>query len=43
MVLDIRGKATSISWYEIWEAVLAVASMCVRALGKGGKAINIGE
>lgn len=43
MVLDIRGKATCISWYEIWEAELAVVSMCVHALGKGGKAINIGE
>ena len=43
MVLDIRGKATRISWYKIWEAVLTVVSMCVRALGKGGNAINIGE
>ncbi|KAL2055283.1 hypothetical protein ABVK25_004621 [Lepraria finkii] len=42
MVLDIRGKATRISWYKIWEAVLTVVSMCVRALGKGGNAINIG-
>lgn len=31
MVLDIRGKATCISWYEIWEAVLAVVSnVCSR-------------
>lgn len=43
VVIDIKGKASTTSWYEIWEATLTVASMCVRGLGKGGKAINIGK
>jgi hypothetical protein len=43
VVIDIKGKASTISWYEIWEETLAVVSMCVRGLGKGGKAISIGK
>ena len=43
VVIDIKGKASTTSWYEIWEATLIVASMCIRGLGKGGKAINIGK
>lgn len=40
--IDIEGPATLATWYELWEAVTAVASMCVRQKGKGGKAKNLG-
>ena len=39
--IGIQGKATTTSWYEIWEAVMAIVAMCVRA-DKGGKAYRIG-
>ena len=41
--VDISGKSTSASWYEIWEAMSALTSMCVRAHGKGGKAFGLGK
>ncbi|CAD6589690.1 MAG: hypothetical protein ASARMPRED_004173 [Alectoria sarmentosa] len=40
--IDIDGPATITSWYEIWEAVTAVANMCTRQKGKGGKAKGLG-
>ena len=40
--IGIQGKATTTSWYEIWEAVIAIVAMCVRA-EKGGKAYRIGQ
>lgn len=41
--IDISGKSTSATWYEIWEAMTALAAMCVRAQSKGGKAFGLGE
>ena len=41
--VKITGKSTSATWYEIWEAVCAVAAMCVRAKDKGGKGFGMGE
>lgn len=43
VLVDIKGKSTSVAWYEIWEAVIAVATMCVRAAGKGGKYHGLGK
>ncbi|KAL9069082.1 MAG: hypothetical protein Q9161_005729 [Pseudevernia consocians] len=40
--IDIEGAATISSWYELWEAVTAIASMCTRQKGKGGKAKELG-
>ena len=40
--IDIDGRQTVSSWYEIWEAVSAVAMMCTRQKKKGGKAKGIG-
>ena len=39
--IGIQGRATTTSWYEIWEAVMAIVAICVRAK-KGGKAYRIG-
>ena len=41
--IDMWGSATRVAWYEIWEAVLAIATVCVRAAGKGGKAFRLGQ
>ena len=42
--IDITpGTATVSSWYEIWEATTAVATMCTRRKDKGGKARGLGE
>ena len=40
--IDIDGPATIASWYEVWEVVTVIASMCTRAKNKGGKAKNLG-
>ncbi len=42
IVVDFDGRSTPSSWYEIWESVNAIAYMCVRPHGKGGKATGIG-
>ena len=42
VTIDIEGPATATSWYEIWEAVNAIASMCTREKNKGGKAKGLG-
>lgn len=41
--VEIAGKSTSATWYEIWEAMAALSTMCVRAYGKGGKGFGLGE
>lgn len=41
--IDIDGGPTIISWYEIWEAVIALASVCTRYKNKGGKARGLGK
>ena len=41
--IDIVGQATKLSWYEIWEATVALAAMCVRVKEKGGKASGLGQ
>ena len=40
--IDIDGPATTASWYGMWEAVTVIASMCIRAKDKGGKAKKLG-
>lgn len=40
--IGIAGKSTTSSWYEIWEAMVAVVTICVRN-DKAGKAKSIGE
>lgn len=42
MIIDIAGEPTSGTWYQIWEATLAIGSMCIRANNKGGKAMGLG-
>lgn len=41
--IDIDGPATVATWYEIWEAVTAIANMCTRQKKKGGKAKGLGR
>lgn len=41
--VECDGRSSTSSWYEIWEAVNAVAYMCARSLHKGGKATRIGK
>ncbi len=43
IVVDFDGRSASSSWYEIWEAVNAIAYMCVRPQKKGGRASGIGK
>ena len=40
--IDITGQPTGLSWYEVWEAVVALASTCVRGRQKCGKATGLG-
>lgn len=40
--IDITGQPTGLSWYEVWEGVVALASGCVRGKQKGGKATGLG-
>ena len=42
VTIDITGEPTGLSWYEIWEAVLALGSTCVRGKDKCGKATGLG-
>ena len=42
--IDSDGRTATSSWYEIWEAVNAVAYMCsTPAARHGGKAAKIGK
>ena len=41
--IDITGQPTGLSWYEVWEAVVALASTCVRGRQKCGKATGLGS
>lgn len=43
IVVDFDGRSATSSWYEIWEAVNAIAYMCVRTQKKGGRANGIGR
>ena len=40
--IDVDGPATVSNWYELWEAVSALTTMCTRRNRKGGKAKGIG-
>lgn len=40
--IDITGQPTGLSWYEVWEAAVALASTCVRGRQKCGKATGLG-
>lgn len=39
--IDTRGPLEDVSWYDIWQAAVAVTGMCVRD-GKTGKATDLG-
>lgn len=41
--IDITGQPTGLSWYEVWEAVVALASTCVRGRQKCGRAAGLGS
>ncbi|KAL9606496.1 MAG: hypothetical protein Q9179_000361 [Wetmoreana sp. 5 TL-2023] len=42
--INIDGRADSASWYDIWEALNAIAYMCGKSEPqRGGKATKIGE
>ncbi len=41
--IDITGQPTGLSWYEVWEAVVALAATCVRGKQKCGKATGLGS
>ena len=42
--ISIVGRTSTLSsWYEVWEAISALASVCVRGKQKGGKARNFGK
>lgn len=41
--IDITGQPTGLSLYEVWEAVVALASTCVRGRQKCGKAAGLGS
>ena len=40
--VDTVGKPTIGTWYQIWEATVAIASMCMRVKNRGGKATGLG-
>lgn len=40
--IDIKGQPTGLSWYEVWEAIVALSSICVRGKQKSGKATGLG-
>ena len=42
VTVDIVGEPTPLSWYEVWEGVVALASTCVRGKGKCGKGSGLG-
>ena len=42
MFVDMTGNPTIGTWYQIWEATLALGSICVRGNKKGGKATGLG-
>lgn len=41
-ITTVRGLSDTAKWYEIWEGVVAVAGMCVRA-GRAGLGFHRGE
>lgn len=41
-IIDTAGKPTIGTWYQMWEAMMAIASMCLRAKNRGGKATGLG-
>lgn len=41
-ITTVRGLSDTAKWYEIWEGVVAVAGMCVRA-GYAGLGFHRGE
>ena len=40
--IDIRGQPTSLTLYEVWEAIVALTSTCVRGRQRSGKASSLG-
>lgn len=43
MFVDIAGRPTIGTWYQIWEATLALGSICIRGNKKGGRAKGLGQ
>ncbi len=42
MKIDIKGPLTGLTIYEVWEAMIALTSTCVRGRQKCGKATGLG-
>ena len=40
--IDITGQPTGLSWYEVWEATVALTATCVRGKQQSGKATGLG-
>lgn len=40
--IDITGQPTGLSWYEVWEAAVALTATCVRGKQQLGKATGLG-
>ena len=40
--IDIRGTPTALTLYEVWEAIVALTSTCVRGRQREGKASSLG-
>lgn len=40
--VDITGQPTGLSWYEVWEAAVALTATCVRGKQQPGKATGLG-
>ena len=41
--VDMAGEPTIGTWYQIWEAMVALASICMRGKDRGGKATGLGQ
>ena len=42
LFVDMTGNPTIGTWYQIWEATLALGSICIRGNKNGGKATGLG-
>ena len=42
ITIDSTAEIETVSWYDLWQAAVAVDGMCVR-LGRGGRARFLGK
>ena len=40
--IDIQGQPTALTLYEVWEAIVALTSTCVRGRQQCGRASGLG-